>query len=197
MSRRPLAAFLLLVTLLVAACGDSSNQAPAEEPTAEPDTMTEMESDTLAAMTTQSPCFLQAVEAASTGTTALERGQLFLEANGQCDGVEQTDSGLQYEIVEQGDGVRPTAESVVEVHYEGTLIDGTVFDSSYRRGETIEFPLNRVIPGWTEGVALMPVGSTYRLFLPSNLAYGSRGAGGAIGPDETLIFKVELIGIAQ
>ncbi len=199
MSHRSIVALFLAFTLLAAACGDSSNPEPADEAAveAQADAAMDMEADTLAEMTAQSPCFLQAVEAASSGTTALERGQLFLEANGACEGVQKTESGLQYEVLVQGEGDRPTAQSVVEVHYEGTHIDGTVFDSSYRRGETIEFPLNRVIRGWQEGVALMPVGSTYRLFLPSELAYGPGGSGGAIGPNETLVFKVELIDIVQ
>jgi len=193
MLRRLATPLLVLVLVAVSACGGSSSDTPATEP--EQQAQSEATPDT--EPMSEPTCTDRALEAAATGATAAERGQLFLEANAQCEGVTQTESGLQYAVLVQGEGDRPTAESVVEVHYEGTLLDGTVFDSSYRRNETIEFPLNRVIPGWTEGVGLMPVGSTYRLFIPSALAYGTRGAGGVIGPDETLIFKVELIAIAQ
>lgn len=125
--------------------------------------------------------------------TALERGQAFLAENAKQSGVVTLPSGLQYKIITAGTGPKPTSSQTVEVHYEGTLIDGTVFDSSYKRGEPIEFPVTGVIRGWVEGLQLMTVGSTWMLYIPSELAYGSRGAGGAIGPDETLIFKVELL----
>lgn len=121
-------------------------------------------------------------------------GEAFLTENGQREGVITTASGLQYEVIELGSGPQPTASSEVEVHYEGTLIDGTVFDSSYERGESISFPLNRVITGWTEGVQLMPTGSTYIFYIPSGLAYGARDTG-SIPANSTLIFKIELIGI--
>ena len=121
-------------------------------------------------------------------------GEAFLTENGQREGVITTPSGLQYEVIELGSGPQPTASSEVEVHYEGTLIDGTVFDSSYERGESISFPLNRVITGWTEGVQLMPTGSTYMFYIPSGLAYGERDTG-TIPANSTLIFKIELIGI--
>lgn len=124
---------------------------------------------------------------------ALEKGQQFLHENGKKDGVTTTASGLQHKVIREGSGKQPKATDTVEVHYEGRLIDGTVFDSSYQRGETIEFPLDGVIAGWTEGVALMKEGAKYQLYIPSDLAYGSDGAGGDIGPDETLIFDVELI----
>jgi len=124
----------------------------------------------------------------------MEAGIAFLEENGKRDGVITTESGLQYEIVTKGDGPMPTATSTVSVFYEGTLIDGTVFDSSYDSGDTVTFPLNGVIRGWTEGLQLMPVGSTYMFYLPSNLGYGAQG-GGPIAPNSTLIFKVELLGI--
>jgi len=125
----------------------------------------------------------------------LKKGQEFLAANGKKDGVKTTQSGLQYEVIKEGDGKKPSASDTVRVHYEGTLIDGTVFDSSYKRGKPISFPLNGVIKGWTEGLQLMKVGSKFRFFIPSDLAYGARGAGNAIGPNCTLIFEVELLGI--
>ncbi len=125
---------------------------------------------------------------------AIQAGNLFLLENGQREGVTTTASGLQYEVLVKGDGAMPADTSEVEVHYEGTLMDGTVFDSSYERGESISFPLNRVISGWTEGVQLMPVGSTYMFYIPSELGYGSRGTG-PIPANSVLIFKIELLGI--
>jgi len=127
--------------------------------------------------------------------TALEKGKAFLAENATKPGVQQTASGLQYILLEPGKGKTPAATDTVKVNYRGTLLDGTEFDSSYKRNEPIEFPLNRVIPGWTEGLQLVKEGGKIRLFIPSQLAYGSRGAGGAIGPDETLIFDVELLDI--
>lgn len=121
-------------------------------------------------------------------------GEAFLAENGLKEGVVTTESGLQYKVITQGDGPKPLATSEVEVHYEGTLIDGTVFDSSYERGESISFPLNRVISGWTEGVQLMPVGSTYMFYIPTELAYAGRNTG-SIPAFSTLIFKIELLGI--
>lgn len=123
----------------------------------------------------------------------LEEGNRFLQENGNRESVITTESGLQYEVLVKGDGPMPADTSEVEVHYEGMLIDGTVFDSSYERGESISFPLNRVIKGWTEGVQLMPVGSTYKLYIHPDLGYGS-GASGPIPPNSVLIFKVELLG---
>ena len=118
----------------------------------------------------------------------------FLEDNAKKEGVMTTASGLQYKVLEAGSGPKPdSANAEVEVHYEGKLVDGTVFDSSYQRGAPITFFLNQVIPGWTEGVQLMPTGSTYELYIPSELGYGRQGAGGVIPPNATLIFKVELI----
>lgn len=125
--------------------------------------------------------------------SAAEKGKAFLEENKTKPGVNVTASGLQYEEIKAGKGKSPKATDVVLVHYKGTLLDGTEFDSSYKRNKPIEFPLNRVIPGWTEGVQLMKEGGKPRLFIPSNLAYGPRGAGGLIGPDETLIFEIELL----
>jgi len=123
-------------------------------------------------------------------------GEAFLAENKTKEGVMETESGLQYKVVEEGTGASPTAESTVEVHYEGTLIDGTKFDSSYDRGETIEFPLNGVIKGWTEGVQLMKEGATYMFYIPSDLGYGANPRpGGPIKPNSTLIFKVELVSV--
>ncbi len=124
-----------------------------------------------------------------------QAGLDYLAENAQRDGVEVTASGLQYEVVELGDGPLPTAEDTVTVHYRGALIDGTEFDSSYGRGAPATFPLNGVIAGWTEGLQLMPVGSTYKFFIPAELGYGERGAGQIIGPNATLVFDVELLGI--
>lgn len=126
----------------------------------------------------------------------LEKGAAFLEENGKRDGVFTTESGLQYEVITKGDGPMPTETSSVSVHYEGTLIDGEVFDSSYESGEPVSFPLNGVIPAWTEGLQLMPVGSTYKLYVPSNLGYGPRETGPIPG-NSVLIFKVELLEIVE
>ena len=126
----------------------------------------------------------------------LEAGKAFLAANAKKEGVKTTASGLQYEVIKAGDGAKPKATDEVTVHYHGTLIDGKVFDSSVERGEPASFPLNRVIPGWTEGVQLMPQGSKYRFFIPYDLAYGERGTGADIKPYSALIFEVELLGIA-
>ncbi len=125
--------------------------------------------------------------------SALEKGEQFLKQNATQPGVKTTPSGLEYKIVTEGKGKKPKATDTVLVHYRGTLLDGTEFDSSYKRNEPIEFPLNAVIPGWTEGLQLMKEGGKAILYIPSNLAYGKRGAGGVIGPDETLIFEVELL----
>ena len=124
-----------------------------------------------------------------------EEGEKFLAENAKREGVKTTASGLQYEVLEATIGQKPKATDTVRVHYEGTLIDGTVFDSSYKRGESIAFPLNGVIKGWTEGLQLMSVGSKYKFFIPYQLAYGETGAGGSIPPYAALIFTVELLGI--
>ena len=125
----------------------------------------------------------------------IQLGQEFLEKNSLSDAVQSTPSGLQYKVLQQGTGsTHPTATDRVKVHYHGTLIDGTVFDSSVDRGEPITFGLNQVIPGWTEGLQLMVEGEKTRLFIPSKLAYGNRNAG-KIKPGSTLIFDVELLGI--
>lgn len=122
-------------------------------------------------------------------------GELFLAENAKKDGITVTESGLQYEIITAGTGEKPTAQSRVKTHYHGTLIDGTVFDSSVQRGEPIDFPVGGVIAGWTEALQLMPVGSKWRLYIPHNLAYGERGAGASIAPFSALIFDVELLDI--
>lgn len=129
------------------------------------------------------------------GKLNAEKGVKFLAENKTKAGIKVTPSGLQYQVIKEGTGAHPLATETVKVHYEGKLIDGTIFDSSIQRGEPIEFPLNRVIPGWTEGVQLMTVGAKYRLFIPSELAYGDRGAAPTIGPNEVLVFEVELLGI--
>ncbi len=131
------------------------------------------------------------------GQESLEVGNAFLETNKARDGVTVTESGLQYEILKEGTGAIPTATDKVRVHYHGTLIDGTVFDSSVDRGEPATFGVGQVIKGWTEALQLMPVGSKWKLVIPSALAYGERGAGGDIGPNETLIFEVELLEIVK
>lgn len=125
----------------------------------------------------------------------LERSQEFLEENKGRDGVEVTDSGLQYEVLNEGEGASPTESDTVVVHYEGSLIDGTVFDSSYERGNPASLPLNGVIEGWKEGLQLMSKGAKYKLYVPPELGYGEGGAGNRIGPNEALVFEVELLEI--
>ena len=127
-------------------------------------------------------------------TFAIEEGKKFLEENSKRTGVVTTITGLQYEILVDSDGPKPKASDNVTVHYHGTLIDGTIFDSSVDRGEPVNFPVNGVIAGWVEALQLMSVGSKFKLFIPSNLAYGERGSG-PIGPSSTLIFEVELLSI--
>ena len=124
---------------------------------------------------------------------AIAEGKVFLEENAKRACVTKTKSGLQYEVLTEGTGKSPKATDTVRCHYEGTLLDGTVFDSSYKRGEPADFGLNQVIPGWTEGVQLMKEGAKYRFYIPYLLAYGERGAGAQIPPYSTLIFDVELI----
>jgi FKBP-type peptidyl-prolyl cis-trans isomerase FklB len=121
----------------------------------------------------------------------------FFTKNGQREGIVTLESGLQYEVLKAGDGEKPDANDKVQCHYHGTLIDGTVFDSSVQRGEPAVFPVNGVIQGWVEALQLMQVGSKWRLYVPSDLAYGSHGAGGVIGPDASLIFEVELLAIEK
>ncbi|MBR2487263.1 MAG: FKBP-type peptidyl-prolyl cis-trans isomerase [Paludibacteraceae bacterium] len=138
--------------------------------------------------------FFSELEAKIAGE-AKAAGEAFLAENAKHEGVKVTESGLQYEVLEATIGQKPKATDKVRVHYEGTLIDGTVFDSSYKRGESITFGLNQVIKGWTEGLQLMSIGSKYKLYLPYQLAYGERGAGANIPPYAALIFTVELLGI--
>jgi FKBP-type peptidyl-prolyl cis-trans isomerase len=126
--------------------------------------------------------------------SASEKGAKFLEENAKKEGVKTTASGLQYKHEKEGTGKSPSASDTVKVHYKGTLLNGKEFDSSYKRNEPLEFPLNRVIKGWTEGLQLMKEGGKTTLYIPSNLAYGASGTpGGPIGPDETLIFEIELL----
>ena len=124
---------------------------------------------------------------------AVKEGQEFLEANGKKEGIVTTESGLQYEIISEGEGTKPSASDKVKVDYRGTLIDGTEFDSSYKRGEPATFGVNQVIKGWTEGLQLMSPGAKYKFYIPYDLAYGERGAPPRIGPYSTLIFEVELL----
>jgi len=135
------------------------------------------------------------VEQAEAAKQLGAEGAEFLEQNAKRDDVIVLPSGLQYKIMAAGSGEKPSRTSKVRTHYHGTLIDGTVFDSSVERGQPAEFPVNGVIAGWTEALQLMPVGSKWQLFIPYNLAYGERGAGGAIGPYSALIFEVELLAI--
>lgn len=125
----------------------------------------------------------------------LQAGIAFLEENKTKEGVVSLDSGLQYQVLQEGEGAKPTASNRVTCHYHGTLIDGRIFDSSVQRGQPATFPLSQVIPGWTEGVQLMSLGSKYRFFIPSQLGYGNRQVGSDIGPNSVLIFDVELLGI--
>ena len=125
----------------------------------------------------------------------LVRGREFLAENAKRSGVKTTASGLQYEVIKDGTGASPKAKDVVVAHYRGTTIKGEEFDSSYSRGEPMAFPLNRVIAGWTEALQLMKVGAKWKIFVPAGLAYGADGAGDKIGPNETLIFEIELIAI--
>jgi FKBP-type peptidyl-prolyl cis-trans isomerase FklB len=128
--------------------------------------------------------------------TNLKAGQDFLEANKQKTGVVALPSGLQYEVITAGTGAKPQVSNKVTCHYHGTLIDGTVFDSSVQRGQPATFPLNAVIKGWTEGVQLMTLGSKWRFFIPPHLGYGERQVSAQIGPNSTLVFEVELLGIS-
>jgi FKBP-type peptidyl-prolyl cis-trans isomerase FklB len=134
-------------------------------------------------------------KAKAIGPKNLKEGQDFLAANAKKDGVKALPSGLQYSVIKSGAGKSPKATDAVKVHYHGTLIDGTVFDSSVQRGEPISFGVTQVIKGWTEALQLMKEGDKWKLFIPSDLAYGERGAGGTIGPNAVLIFEVELLAV--
>ena len=138
-----------------------------------------------------------AEEAKVAAAANLKKGQAFLEANGKKEGVMTTKSGLQYRVVKKGDGASPLASDEVTVHYEGRLINNKVFDSSIKRGQPATFPVNGVIKGWTEALQLMKEGAEYELYIPAELAYGTRGAGQDIGPNEVLIFKVSLIKVKK
>ena len=140
--------------------------------------------------------FFKELEEQTAGAAKAE-GEKFLAENAKRPSVKVTDSGLQYEVLEATLGQKPKATDRVKVHYEGTLPDGTVFDSSYRRGEPITFALNQVIAGWTEGLQLMSIGSKYKLFIPYHLGYGEHGAGASIPPYSALVFTVELLGINE
>lgn len=139
--------------------------------------------------------FMEQQKSASSGK--VKEGEDFLKENGKRKEVTTTASGLQYEVITMGTGPKPNASNTVKTHYRGTLLNGTEFDSSYKRNEPLSFPLSNVIKGWTEGLQLMPVGSKFKFYIPYNLAYGERGAGQLIGPYETLIFEVELISIEK
>ncbi len=164
--------------------GTGSKIAPAEAQ----EIMTKFQADLKAKQTAQ------AMEA---GKKNIGDGKAFLEKNAKADGVKTTASGLQYSVMKEGSGGKPKATDTVKVHYHGTLLDGTVFDSSVDRGEPAQFPLDGVIKGWTEGLQLMPVGAKYKFVLPSELAYGERGAGEDIGPNAVLTFEVELLEIVK
>lgn len=138
---------------------------------------------------------IQQAANAEKGKAAKTEGEQFLVENAKKEGVKTTASGLQYQVLREGNGKQPKATDQVECHYEGTLIDGTKFDSSYDRGQTATFPLNQVIAGWTEGLQLMHEGAKYRFFIPYQLAYGERGAGVSIPPYAALIFDVELVAV--
>ena len=136
-------------------------------------------------------------QATRAGRENKEKGEKFLTENKKRAGVQTTESGLQYEVMKMGEGPKPSATDRIKAHYHGTLVDGTVFDSSVERGEPVEFPVNGVIPGWQEALQLMPVGSKWKLYLPSQIAYGERAAGPTIGPNSALVFEVELLEILK
>lgn len=139
----------------------------------------------------------QAERAKELGEKNRKDGEAFLAENKKKEGTKATTSGLQYKIITEGKGKKPTADDTVRVHYKGTLLDGSEFDNSYRRGEPAEFSVSGVIAGWTEAMQLMPVGSKWQLFVPSKLAYGEQGQGPVIGPNATLIFEVELLAVVD
>jgi len=139
----------------------------------------------------------QQEQAKKLGEKNIKEGEAFLEENKKKEGVQTLPSGLQYKVIKPGTGKKPKPTDNVTTHYRGTLVDGTEFDSSYKRGTPVTFPVNGVIPGWTEALQLMQEGAKWQLFLPPNLAYGERGAGRDVGPNATLIFEVELISVQE
>jgi FKBP-type peptidyl-prolyl cis-trans isomerase FklB len=155
----------------------------------------EEEQATLQALQTEMKGKMEA-KAAATGLANKQAGETFMAANKTKPGVTTTASGMQYRVLANGSGPKPTASDTVTCNYKGTLVDGKEFDSSYKRGQPAQFPVTGVIKGWTEALQMMPVGSKWELVLPPNLAYGDRGAGPDIGPNSTLVFEVELVGIA-
>jgi FKBP-type peptidyl-prolyl cis-trans isomerase FklB len=140
-------------------------------------------------------CFLFVFGVANADMDPKKQGATFMETNKTKKGIVSLQSGLQYEVISEGTGKKPGKTDVVTVDYEGKLLSGNVFDSSYKRGQPATFPVDGVIPGWQEALQLMPEGSTWMLYIPPELAYGERGAGGVIGPNETLVFKVHLINV--
>ncbi len=144
---------------------------------------------------TTAPAEQQAAVGSDASLQNKKAGDTFMQENSKKEGVVTLPSGLQYKIVKAGTGPKPGANDTVTVNYEGSLLNGQVFDSSYKRGESITFPVSGVISGWQEALQLMPVGSTWMLYIPPNLAYGEAGAGDVIGPNETLVFKVELLSV--
>ena len=157
--------------------------------------MTEEEARTIVTAFRTEMVKKQQAEAQKAGEVNKQAGDKFLAENKTKDGVVTLPSGLQYKVIKQGDGPKPTASDTVVTNYRGTLIDGKEFDSSYKRGQPATFPVGQVIKGWTEALQLMPVGSKWQLYIPANLAYGDRGAGGDIGPNSTLVFDIELLSI--
>lgn len=157
--------------------------------------LTEEEQNQIWAAFQKSLAEKQKVNTMKTAEENKKKGDAFLAENKNKEGVVTTASGLQYKVLRAGKGAKPKLEDTVTTHYRGTLLDGTEFDSSYRRNEPVSFKLSGVIPGWTEALQLMETGSKWQLFIPADLAYGTKGAGGLIGPNETLIFEVELISI--
>lgn len=162
------------------------------EPRLSQEEMTSAQEEFAAALQAEQEAKLEEMKQKNTAA-----GQAYLEENKNKEGVTTTDSGLQYEVLVEGDGDKPTAEDTVKVDYVGTLIDGTEFDSSITRGEPVTFPVGQVIPGWTEALQLMPVGSKYRVTIPTNLAYGEAGAPPVIEPNSVLVFEIELLGIEE
>jgi FKBP-type peptidyl-prolyl cis-trans isomerase FklB len=171
------------VEAVQAGLGDAFNNLPAQ-----------VDNDTLRVAFNEIHERMQAAKSAEFAEV-IAQNEAYLAENAKREEITVTDSGLQYEVVTQGDGETPTAASTVRVHYHGTLLDGSVFDSSYDRGQPAEFPVNGVIKGWTEALQFMKVGTKLKLHVPAELAYGEQGAGGAIGPHSTLVFDVELLDI--